>query len=170
MLLGRAVPAALLLALAGAGLSAQNAPPTSGCPGPEFRQFDFWVGQWDVTVQGNPAGTNIITREEQGCLIHEHWTGAKGGTGQSFNFFDASTRQWNQVWVDNSASSLRLSGTFADNQMRLTGVAPGPDGKPQQQRLTFFKNADGTVRQLWETSSDGSSWQVAFDGLYRRKP
>jgi hypothetical protein len=168
MLLRRAVPAALLLALAGAGLSAQNAPPTFGCPGPEFRQFDFWVGQWEVTVQGNPAGTNIITREEQGCLIHEHWTGAKGGTGQSFNFFDASTRQWNRS--QSTPSSLRLSGTFADNQMRLTGVAPGPDGKPQQQRLTFFKNADGTVRQLWETSSDGSSWQVAFDGLYRRKP
>ena len=156
-----------LLVLSAIQLGAQA--PTFGCPGPEFHEFDFWIGQWDVTVQGNPAGTNVITREEQGCLIHEHWTGAKGGTGQSFNFFDSSTRQWNQVWVDNSASSLRLSGAFADNQMRLTGVAPGPDGKPQQQRLTFFKNADGTVRQLWETSSDGSSWQVAFDGLYRRK-
>jgi len=158
----------LLLAMSPAALHAQAAPPTVGCPGSEYRQFDFWVGEWDVTVQGKPAGKNVITREEAGCLIHEHWTGASGATGQSFNFFDSSTRQWNQVWVDNSATSLRLAGIFADNQMRLTGVAPGPDGKPQQQRLTFFKNADGTVRQLWETSSDGTSWQVVFDGLYRR--
>jgi hypothetical protein len=169
MFLRRLLPATLLLALTSTDLIAQGTPPVFGCPGPEFHQFDFWVGQWDVTVQGKPAGSNTITQEEQGCLIHEHWTGAKGGTGQSFNFFDQSTKQWNQVWVDNSASSLRLAGTFADNQMRMTGVAPGPDGKPQQQRLTFFKNADGTVRQLWETSSDGTSWQVAFDGLYRRK-
>jgi hypothetical protein len=25
------------------------------------------------------------------------------------------------------------------------------------------------VRQLWETSNDGQSWSVAFDGLYTRK-
>lgn len=146
------------------------APPQSfGCPGAEYHQFDFWLGSWDVTAGGNPAGTNIITQEEQSCLIHEHWTGRGGSTGQSFNFYDASTRQWNQVWVDNQASSLRVSGTFADDQMKLTGVAPGPDGKPQQQRLTFFKNPDGTVRQLWETSADGKDWAVAFDGLYRKK-
>jgi hypothetical protein len=149
--------------------SPQVSAPTGGCSAAEYRQFDFWVGSWDVTVAGNPAGSNVITLEEQGCLIHEHWTGAKGGTGQSLNFYDKSTRLWNQVWVDNSAGSLRLSGTFAGDQMGMTGVAPGPDGKPQQQRLTFFKNPDGTVRQLWETSSDGATWQVSFDGLYRRK-
>ncbi len=150
-------------------LSSQVTAPTGGCSAAEYRQFDFWLGSWDVTTGGNQAGTNVITLEEQGCLIHEHWTGAKGGTGQSLNFYDSSTRQWNQVWVDNSATSLRLSGEYANNQMRLTGVAPGPDGRPQQQRITWFKNADGTVRQVWETSSDGQSWQVAFDGVYRKK-
>lgn len=35
--------------------------------------------------------------------------------------------------------------------------------------LTFFKNADGTVRQLWETSPDRTSWQIVFDGLYTRQ-
>lgn len=145
------------------------AQPTFGCPGPEYHQFDFWLGTWEVTAAGKPAGTNTITQEEQGCLVHEHWTGRGGSTGQSFNFYDSSTRQWNQVWVDNQASSLRLSGEFTGDQMKLIGVAPGPDGKPQQQRLTFFRNADGTVRQLWETSSDGTTWGVAFDGLYRKR-
>jgi hypothetical protein len=140
-----------------------------GCPGPEYHQFDFWIGTWDVTVAGKPAGMNVITQEEQSCLIHEHWTGRGGATGQSLNFYDSSTKLWNQVWVDNQASSLRLSGIYAEDQMKLAGVAPGPDGKPQQQRLTFFKNADGTVRQLWETSSDGKDWAVAFDGLYRKR-
>jgi hypothetical protein len=159
----------LLLLLVPAVAAAQNAPPKFGCPDAVYRQFDFWVGDGDVTVKGAQGGRNNITLEEQGCLIHEHWTGARGGTGQSFNFYDATTQRWNQVWVDNSGSSLRLSGTFADDKMLLTGVAPGPKGETLQQRLTFFRNADGTVRQLWETSADGKTWQVAFDGLYRKR-
>jgi hypothetical protein len=159
----------LLLLLLAVPAAAQNRPPAFGCPAAVYRQFDFWVGDWEVTVSGNAAGRNTITLEEQGCLIHEHWTGSKGGTGQSFNFYDQVTQRWNQVWVDNQGSSLRLSGTFADGKMQLTGVAPGPNGATLQQRLTFFRNPDGTVRQLWETSEDGASWKTAFDGLYRHR-
>jgi hypothetical protein len=161
----------VLAAVASAqGLGAQASPPTFGCPAPEHQQFAFWVGDWNVTVQGNQAGTNKVTLEENGCLIHEHWTGARGGTGQSFNFYDRTMGKWHQVWVDNQGSYLHLTGTYADNRLTLLGTAPGSDGQPQQQRLSFFRNADGTVRQLWESSPDeGKSWQVVFDGLYRRK-
>jgi hypothetical protein len=38
------------------------------------------------------------------------------------------------------------------------------------QKLTFTPNADGTVRQFWEQSTnDGKTRTVAFDGLYVRK-
>jgi hypothetical protein len=147
---------------------AQSAPP-AGCPGAEARQFDFWVGNWDVTVGTENAGTNNVTLEEDRCVIHEHWTGSRGGTGQSFNFYDRAIGKWHQFWVDNAGNYLHLTGSYADGRLVLTGVAPGPDGKPAEQRLTFFSNSDGTVRQLWETSSDhGATWQVAFDGLYRK--
>lgn len=154
-----------------AGLAAQGAGSPPGCSMAEHRQFDFWVGDWNVTVQGNQAGTNDVTLEEQGCVLHEHWVGSRGGTGQSFNFYDRVEGKWHQVWVDNGGNYLHLTGSYADGQMRLAGTAPGPDGAPQPQRLTFFRNADGTVRQLWETSADGGrQWQVAFDGVYRKKP
>lgn len=167
----RVMPATLLLLAAPAAAAGQGTGPKFGCPSVEYRQFDFWVGRWDVTVQGKPAGTNEITLEEDGCLIHEHWKGGGGGTGQSFNFYDRSTRQWNQVWVSNQGAVLRLAGSYAGDQMRFTGVAPGPGGTERQQRLTFFKNADGSVRQLWEASGDGgTNWQVVFDGLYRKQP
>lgn len=64
---------------------------------------------------------------------------------------------------------LPLSGVYADGKLVYTGVAPGPNGAPAQQRLTFFQNGDGTVRQLWESSSDGKQWQTVFDGLYVRQ-
>jgi hypothetical protein len=53
--------------------------------------------------------------------------------------------------------------------MLFTGTVTAADGSKQEQRLTFFRNPDGTVRQLWETSSKPGEWQVAFDGLYRKK-
>ncbi|MEO8635381.1 MAG: hypothetical protein ABI587_08910 [Gemmatimonadales bacterium] len=152
--------------------AAQGNAPTAGCPKPESHQFDFWEGDWNVTdPTGKVVGTNLVTSEEGGCLIHEHWSGGGGSTGQSFNFYETATGLWNQVWVDNFGTVLRLSGNYADRVLRLTGVAAGPGGKPQQQRLAFFRNADGSVRQLWETSDDeGKTWAVAFDGLYRKKP
>jgi hypothetical protein len=141
------------------------------CAGAEARQFDFWVGNWNVTVAGKQAGTNEVTLEENGCVLHEHWTSSRGGsTGQSFNFFDRTISRWHQFWVDNGGNYLHLTGAYADGKLVLTGEAPGADGKPADQRLTFFQNADGSVRQLWETSADhGTTWQVAFDGLYRKR-
>src|SRR5690348_9327982 len=35
--------------------AAPQAPSTPDCSAPEFRQFDFWLGSWNVTVQGKPA-------------------------------------------------------------------------------------------------------------------
>jgi hypothetical protein len=146
-----------------------QAAPTFGCPAPEHRQFEFWVGDWNVTVQGKQAGVNQVTLEEAGCVIHERWTGARGGTGQSFNFYDRTTGKWVQFWVDNQGNYLHLTGTYAESRLTLLGTAPGPKGV-QQQRLSFFRNGDGSVRQLWETSDDdGTTWQVTFDGLYRRR-
>lgn len=140
------------------------------CDTPDHRRFDFWVGDWDVTTQGQPAGTNLVTLEEDGCLVHEHWTGAEGDTGQSLNFYDRQDGRWHQVWVANSGSVLDLAGTYADGTLTYRGERRKPDGSMLLHRLSFHPNTDGTVRQLWETSSDrGSTWNTVFDGLYHRK-
>ncbi len=157
------------VATTGGVARAQNQPPT--CSGEEHRQFDFWIGDWSVTVMGREAGRNLVTLEESGCLIHEHWTATRGGTGQSFNFYDRQDGRWHQVWVSSAGSVLRLSGSRAGNQMKLTGETARSGGGSTQHRLTFTRNDDGTVRQFWESSNDGgATWTVAFDGLYRKKP
>jgi hypothetical protein len=169
MPLRRPAAVAALLVLAAGVLAAQGTP-TVGCTAPAARAFDFWAGDWNVTANGAPAGTNQITVEEDGCVLHEHWTGARGGTGQSFNFYDQREGVWHQVWVDNQGGSLNLAGRLADGRLVLEGTAPGADGRLQAQRLTFIRNDDGTVRQLWEASADqGKTWTAVFDGLYRRK-
>ena len=70
-------------------------------------------------------------------MIHGHWKGAQGVTGQSFNFYDRTDRKWHQVWVDNAGNWLDLAGTYGHDNMRLAGQNRGPGGRLQLQRLTF---------------------------------
>lgn len=161
---------ALLLLIGVRNLGAQNGIRPPRCDTPDFRRFDFWIGSWDVTSGGNPAGTSLITLEEDGCVIHEHWKGAKGSTGQSFNFFDRTDGKWHQMWVSNSGNVLYLTGDYDGGVLTLQGESRGPGGAAVLNRLTFTANPDRTVRQLWETSSDGGkTWAPAFDGLYRKR-
>jgi hypothetical protein len=140
------------------------------CDSAEHRQFDFWVGEWQVTApNGQVAGRNVITLELGKCVIHEHWTGAGGVTGESFNIWDRSEKRWHQTWVSSTGSLLLLDGEFRDGAMQMTGRSKTQTGELVSNRITWTPNADGSVRQLWETSKDeGRSWTTAFDGIYRR--
>jgi len=153
--------------------SPQTAPPRQPpCKArPEYRQFDFWVGEWDVqNPQGQSAGTNSVRLILGDCVVFENWTGARGGEGKSFNVYNAATGRWQQTWVDNSGSVLELHGDYKENQMRFVGETRAADGKVTLERLTFTKLSDGRVRQFWEQSADGGkTWTVAFDGTYIRK-
>jgi len=72
-----------------------TAVPNPTCDTPAHHQFDFWIGGWDVSDSNGHAGTNTVTLEENGCLVHEHWKGAEGSSGQSFNYFDGADGKWN---------------------------------------------------------------------------
>lgn len=144
-------------------------PQPKPCSSPEFRQFDFWVGDWDVTVGGKPAGTNSIQVILSDCVLLENWTGAKGGNGKSFNLFNAARGKWQQTWVDNSGNVLELFGGFKNGVMQLTGETVS-NGQKALQRITWHPLEKDKVRQHWEQSQDdGKTWSTAFDGLYTRK-
>ncbi|HEX4823793.1 MAG TPA: hypothetical protein VFV19_05745 [Candidatus Polarisedimenticolaceae bacterium] len=145
-------------------------PPQKPCSAPENRQFDFWLGEWNVTnAQGARAGSNRITAEEQGCVLHEHWSGAKGGTGQSFNLYDATDGKWHQIWVDSQGGLLQLSGGIVDGKMVLEGPGRGSKSEPVINRIVWTKLDGGRVRQTWTVSSDdGKTWTTSFDGIYAK--
>lgn len=136
------------------------------------RQFDFWLGQWEVTnPAGQLAGNSRIESILGGCVLQENWDSPSGVSGKSFNIFNAATGQWEQFWVDNSGSRLHLSGGMQGRSMVLQGAQDNADagtGLKQRERITWTPNADGSVRQHWETSvDDGKTWKTSFDGLYR---
>ncbi|MCP4201530.1 MAG: hypothetical protein GY769_06295 [bacterium] len=158
-----------LLFLGGSAASAQTSP---ACSDERSRDFDFWIGEWDVTANGKIAGTNSIRPILDGCVLQETWSGAGGSAGSSFNFYNPQTKSWQQFWVWRNGTTLDLAGSYADGKMVLEGESKDREGKAVLNRITWHDNPDGTVRQHWQISKDGgATWQDAFDGLYaKRKP
>ena len=164
----RIMPALLLCAVAGATFAAETAAPPSACADVASRQFDFWLGDWDVfDPAGKQVGTNRISLL-YGCVLHESWKAAKM-EGQSFNRYDADRGVWHQTWVDSQGSLLVLEGGVKDGAMVLSD-ATTPGRKPEAlNEIRWTRNADGSVRQLWLASADGGkTWKTAFDGRYVR--
>jgi hypothetical protein len=165
--------AGTLLSLSGGiPVHAQNTPP-AGCTRAEYRQFDFWIGEWNVMLpNGQIAGTNRITAINGGCGLREEWTGARGSTGTSLNAYDAGSGKWHQTWIGSDGVLLLLDGGLRDGAMEMTGQTTGTDGAKTLHRIRWTPiggTAPG-VRQLWESSNDaGKSWTVAFDGTYRKR-
>jgi hypothetical protein len=162
------LPAFFLLALAASPAAAAA---TSCSDAAKSHQFDFWIGDWDVSAGAGNAGTNKIEPILGGCVLQENWHGAQGGEGTSLNFYNPDTGKWHQKWVWKQGKALELEGGLENGKMVLEGQKKGSDGKTIRNRITWTPNADGTVRQLWESSGDeGKTWQVQFDGLYKRRP
>jgi hypothetical protein len=163
---------ALALALGGAAAATAQAPgPPAGCTASEHRQFDFWLGEWEVT--GGPqldriVGRNRIVAAANGCALHEHWVSASGGHGMSLNVYEPARGQWTQFWIGADGAVLRLSGGLRGDAMVMEGELPGANGRVQRQRISWTPHPDGSVVQRWETSDDdGASWQASFVGIYR---
>lgn len=138
---------------------------------PEYRQFDFWIGDWEVRdAQGRKVGENRIERLDNGCVLWENWTGSGGGTGHSINYYDHARGKYVQQWVSSGAGIIPAEGGFEDGAMRLTGERILRNGTRRLYRGTWTPLEDGRVRQFLELSSDGGeTWNVWFDGYYSRK-
>jgi hypothetical protein len=166
--ISRIAPLAALLLAQSAGAAQTPAPkPPQDCAAPEHRAFDFWLGTWSVTAKGKPAGTNRITSDLKGCVLVEQWTSAAGNRGTSLNFYDRATKSWHQTWMDEGGNALHLKGGLRDGRM----VMETDPAAAARHRITWSREPEGRVRQLWESSKDGGrSWTTVFEGIYAKAP
>ncbi|MBC7901096.1 MAG: hypothetical protein H7070_13715 [Saprospiraceae bacterium] len=136
---------------------------------PEFRQFDFWIGEWEArNAQGVIVGSSSIQLVLGDCIIFENWS-TPVSSGKSFNVYDTTDRRWHQTWVDDKGTFVHYIGDLKDGKMVYvadTIIA----GKKTLAKMTFSKLENGDVRQLGENSADGGkTWTPAFDFTYIRK-
>ncbi|MEQ1796515.1 MAG: hypothetical protein ABL872_01115 [Lacibacter sp.] len=148
------------------------------CSNPVYRQFDFWIGEWEAyATNGKKAGDSKISVILDSCIILEEWTSTAVTqglrfAGKSFNTYNAGTKQWQQTWVDNAGGSTEyLEGKFEDRKIIfITKPFPFTQDSMAIRRLTFFNSGADKVRQLGEISKDNSAtWLTEYDLEYRRK-
>jgi tetratricopeptide (TPR) repeat protein len=135
------------------------------------REFDFWLGDWDVRdPAGNKVGDSHVELMLGDCVLLESWTSASGSSGKSFNLWDAGRKQWRQTWVDDSGQMHIYIGDTRDGAMVFDGELYDQKGQKNVLRMTFTPLTGGKVRQLLESSTDGGkTWTTGFDGTYVRK-
>lgn len=149
-------------------------PPTSCMDIPQAREFDFWIGEWEAYVTGTDklAGYSKIELASGGCLILENWTSVgQPFSGKSMNFVDPATKKWKQVWVGSNGLNVNefLNGTFKEGAMRFDFEEKRGDGKMQQVKFHFYNVNMDEVRQVHQTSEDGTTWTTTYDFTYKRK-
>ena len=164
----RALTAAIgLLAISStAALAQQAAPaPAAPCADPAYHQLDFWVGRWDVYPTGkDKLVAHSLIESVYGCGIRENWMPLSNQPGGSLSIYVPAEKHWEQFWIDSQGSRAFLTGGWDGKAMVITGKWGGP-----LVRMSYSKNADGSVRQLGEQSTDeGKTWTPSFDFTYRQ--
>lgn len=157
------VGAVLLIVLSASAQTTSNVV-SPRCSSPQHRQFDFWLGEWEVKQGGKTAGRNTIRSILDGCAISEEWSGTGGFKGNSLNFYNADTKRWHQTWIDSQGQSLALEGELEAGSMTLQSVAAD---NMSRHRISWTALPDKSVRQLWQVrEASGSEWKTLFDGHY----
>ncbi|MFL6763853.1 MAG: hypothetical protein ACJ8FO_01500 [Sphingomicrobium sp.] len=141
-----------------------TAPPNTAAPcmGAEYHRLDFWVGRWDVYAKDKLVAHSLI-EAVYGCGIRENWMPLNKPGGGSLSIYVPDEKRWEQFWIDSSGSRAIFTGAWTGSAMVISGKWGGPIV-----RMTYSKNADGSVRQFGEQSTDeGRTWKPAFDFTYR---
>ena len=149
-------------------VSAQQKP--CACCTENHKAFNFWVGDWNVVDStGKRIGENSIKVLEKGCILNENWKSDKGYTGKSYNYFDRSDSTWNQLWIDNSGSILKLKGKAEKDKMILSSEIKQGKTQKYYDQITWLKVSDDKVVQLWERMNiSGKRIAIVFKGIYLR--
>ena len=139
---------------------------------PKYREFDFWIGEWDVYLTGTKdvIGYSKVESIVDGFAVRESYQSSKSKySGTSLNKYNPVTGQWEQYWVDSSGLTLLLKGRKSGNVMILENEIETSEGM-QANRISWIQKGDGTVQQTWEQSFDGGeSWNKIFDGHYKKQ-
>ena len=163
----------------------QKASAQGPCTG-QYRDFDFWIGEWDVLNRNRPTdenrwfdtgmATDRIYPVAVGCGLVEHWRGDAFGEfleGFSLRAFNPTTGQWDLalLWPNNGEPRFGvLRGGFRHNRGEFYSVGLNAQGDTTYNRLTFSDITPETV--LWEngTSMDaGRSWSSSWIMEFTRR-
>src|ERR1017187_880121 len=140
------------------------------------RDFDFWMGRWNVhnrRLRERLKGSTTWDEFEATCVARELAGGlgnedeyrtdfAGGFVGMTFRFYNPTTKLWAIYWADSRRGVLDppVVGSFSGD----TGVFEGTDtfeGRPIRVRFIWSRLTPATAR--WEqafSADEGSTWET----------
>jgi len=151
----------------------------------EYRQFDFWIGEWDVNLrrinqenEWNDWKNSIVRIQPilNGKAILELWEDQYDGTpenviiGYSLRYFYPETGKWH-LWLNwpgpNRSGSQPLEGQFRHGRGEFFRERPTSDSTTILSRFTFSDISDSTLRWDDAFSQDGgktwsNNWIMEF--------
>ena len=140
------------------------------CSAPEFRQFDFWVGDWDTYDMSDTTkvvARNKVTLMLDGCALREDYRQNDGLVGESYSIWDSARGVWHQSWVTNRGALLLLDGKVENGRMVMTAPEKLADGARALLRGIWWPEGKD-VRSRAERSTDGGkTWTMVFDIMFR---
>jgi len=156
-------------------LDAPTQPPVP-CQAAEFRQMDFWVGDWDLTwLTPNGAtksGKNTVTRSAFGdCVITENFDGAPGNTlkGMSVSTYSKPHGQWRQSWVDNQGGYFSLHGGLQPDDSFILEMDRLNNKGPYSRMVFEDIKADSLVWRWQGKTKDEDKWADQWVIQYKRR-
>lgn len=153
---------------------------SNACSSPEAAQFDFWLGEWELSWPAEQAGgeagktgegTNSIEKIMDACTVQENFSFADGSyQGTSWSVYNPRSGTWRQTWVDNSGAYLLFEGSFDNDQMELRTSPREQDGKTLVNRMVFHDISESGFLWDWQRSEDGGeTWTDLWNITYVRK-
>jgi hypothetical protein len=149
----------------------QSTPPPNPCKDPAVSQFDFWVGDWDLTWADTLHGTNKVERIMGGCTVQENFYDPKMKfSGKSWSVYSVQRKLWQQTWVDTNGGYIVLSGGMQGDSMVLTTPPRSIPNGTSVSRMVYYNIKKDSFDWSWEASTDGGkSWKQNWLIHYKRK-
>ena len=156
---------------------------TVTCDSPESRQFDFWIGDWDIqqkiikkdgTWLEAKAHTSVILILN-GCALEEHWEGDvkffwsgmqnfEHMKGFSIRYYNPQKKHWNLRWLDNRNLNMGsgYTGNFINGKGEFFIESKTANGK-RISRITFSDIKENSVHwDLAFSKDDGKTWTTIW--------
>ena len=163
----------LLALLGGFEALAQNPKP---CSTPEAAQFDFWIGDWELSWKDSVRGSNHVERVFGSCAVQENFQDPQTNyLGKSWSVYNANYKMWQQTWIDNRGGYIHLTGKMQGDSMilyteeRTVPAAMSPTGKLRN-RMVYYNISKDSFDWSWEASTDGgATWKPNWRIHYERR-
>jgi hypothetical protein len=144
-----------------------------GAASPLSRLAGTW--EFEPLVDGRPTGRGRATFSwiEDGAFLLERtdaeWTDASWvenapASTRSVIGFDDATGEITQLYADSRRVFRIYRGTLSGDAWRLERAAPDF----HQRFIGEFRDDGRTIDGRWESSSDGTAWELDFPITYRK--